>query len=929
MASQVLIIESDEESLERFGAAFREVGCTVVSARDGETALAEVKSHTPGLILLSAELRGVRSGYTVCKTLKRDPATASIPVFIMSATATPQIFDEHRRLPTRADEYFTKPVDLGALIAAAGRYLEMLGSASPARSPRPSSDAGFENFEADLDAMLSNAGFDSFDDLELEEVDASGFDEFDQDASVELSEASDPAPTVVPAVYDRRRAKATDDHATFGTHVVDEDAGTSPPPSVDSAPSAVDESDTHTPLVETPQPAGTTTRASASLPAAGPARSEKLLRDRLNEADAELIRLKDEHYRAQKLQNEAVARATSAESDVGALRVRAGAAEAELVAVGAQVAGLAEAARQGAAAAAEVARLTTELEETRTAMITADAKRDEAEARAASVTSDLASSRAEGSSRRIEFEAIRAALSSTTAELDAVRGIVNEQREQLRDAESEISGMRDELANAIGQTTQQSEALSASNSELTAARAESASKDGVIAQAEQALAEVQARLGEGVASIDALTASLDESTSELATLRTELRTTRATLDSALAQGVHAADELNAKSAQLDAIRAEFDGSNAEVAAARAELEAVRSDLEERNDELERTVALSAANEARVANLGAEQAASQQVIAQQQSLLGEQQGELAALEARGTELTAQLSAIETALAASTETTASRDLRIAELEESLAARVQRIEELVNSQSVLVTQLNDAREALDTVSRELGTSDNRARQLQDERARIEASNRKLSEELAAVRAATEAENQALTEANRRARTHYESRVQQLVDKVSAADLLIVALRNDRDALYRHAEGLAEVVQSRQQYFEHVAGEVARVSRLFSTVDPLPPLSPPAGESDSVAAVYRDIAVENAPDTSGGYRAAPPLAAAGDVPSPDRAEELTGNHAAIAVGTEPSAESLVETLVDDDFADDDFSGEIKLDGLALDDSDPGSNSP
>ena len=89
MAPTVLIIESDEHSLEAMSRAFVSHGAEVSTARDGEAGYASAESTSPDLIVLSVELRGGASGYTVCKKLKRSDAVKDIPVFIVSATATP------------------------------------------------------------------------------------------------------------------------------------------------------------------------------------------------------------------------------------------------------------------------------------------------------------------------------------------------------------------------------------------------------------------------------------------------------------------------------------------------------------------------------------------------------------------------------------------------------------------------------------------------------------------------------------------------------------------------------------------------------------------------------------------------------------------------------------------------------------------------
>jgi CheY-like chemotaxis protein len=77
----------------------------------------------PNLVLLDVNLPGL-SGDAVLEQIREDPATASIPVAILSADATPAQIERLRTLG--AQHYFTKPIDVTRLLqlfddVAAGR----------------------------------------------------------------------------------------------------------------------------------------------------------------------------------------------------------------------------------------------------------------------------------------------------------------------------------------------------------------------------------------------------------------------------------------------------------------------------------------------------------------------------------------------------------------------------------------------------------------------------------------------------------------------------------------------------------------------------------------------------------------------------------------------------------------------------------------
>lgn len=78
----------------------------VVAARNGHEALALTQSEQPDLILLDMVMPG-RSGRDVLAALRRDPATAAIPVIVL--TARTQTADRQAMLHAGADHYLTKP----------------------------------------------------------------------------------------------------------------------------------------------------------------------------------------------------------------------------------------------------------------------------------------------------------------------------------------------------------------------------------------------------------------------------------------------------------------------------------------------------------------------------------------------------------------------------------------------------------------------------------------------------------------------------------------------------------------------------------------------------------------------------------------------------------------------------------------------------
>jgi len=88
-------------------------GVEVVAAMQGRLGLELAREHHPVLVLLDLHLPDM-SGEQVLQRLRDDPATASIPVVIVSADATPG--QTRRLLSAGAAAYLSKPIDVSELL---------------------------------------------------------------------------------------------------------------------------------------------------------------------------------------------------------------------------------------------------------------------------------------------------------------------------------------------------------------------------------------------------------------------------------------------------------------------------------------------------------------------------------------------------------------------------------------------------------------------------------------------------------------------------------------------------------------------------------------------------------------------------------------------------------------------------------------------
>lgn len=106
--SKILVVEDDPLNMELVSDLLAVHGYTVLQAATGQAALALAAQEQPNLILMDIGLPGM-DGLTACRALKADPATAAIPVVVLTSYAMRG--DEEKILAAGCNGYITKPID--------------------------------------------------------------------------------------------------------------------------------------------------------------------------------------------------------------------------------------------------------------------------------------------------------------------------------------------------------------------------------------------------------------------------------------------------------------------------------------------------------------------------------------------------------------------------------------------------------------------------------------------------------------------------------------------------------------------------------------------------------------------------------------------------------------------------------------------------
>jgi len=114
MREKILIVEDEKDIIKMLEYNLKKEGFKVIDARDGEDALDLAVREFPDIILLDLMLPGM-DGLEVCRALKKESKTTSIPIIML--TAKSQESDKVVGLELGADDYITKPFSPRELIA--------------------------------------------------------------------------------------------------------------------------------------------------------------------------------------------------------------------------------------------------------------------------------------------------------------------------------------------------------------------------------------------------------------------------------------------------------------------------------------------------------------------------------------------------------------------------------------------------------------------------------------------------------------------------------------------------------------------------------------------------------------------------------------------------------------------------------------------
>ena len=123
---KVIIVDDDRDTREMLTLALELEGFDVGQAANGLRLISAMHVDRPDVILLDVMMSWI-DGFELCRAVKKNDEFRDIPVIFISAKKTAT--DIRTGLAAGASDYFSKPIDMGRLLA---RIAQLIGPAAPA-----------------------------------------------------------------------------------------------------------------------------------------------------------------------------------------------------------------------------------------------------------------------------------------------------------------------------------------------------------------------------------------------------------------------------------------------------------------------------------------------------------------------------------------------------------------------------------------------------------------------------------------------------------------------------------------------------------------------------------------------------------------------------------------------------------------------------
>ena len=119
---KLLVIDDEKDFVEMLSERLEAKGFDIVKAFNGKEGIEKAHSEKPDLVILDVIMPEM-DGYSVCRKLKLEGDFKKTPVIMLTAKFQPNDVEFGKKMG--ADAYFTKPLELDALLHKVNALLRM------------------------------------------------------------------------------------------------------------------------------------------------------------------------------------------------------------------------------------------------------------------------------------------------------------------------------------------------------------------------------------------------------------------------------------------------------------------------------------------------------------------------------------------------------------------------------------------------------------------------------------------------------------------------------------------------------------------------------------------------------------------------------------------------------------------------------------
>ncbi len=118
----ILVVDDQPQNIELLEALLVTEGYEILRAEDGEEAMKTIRENTVDLVLLDVMMPKI-DGFEVCRRIKGDERLRNIPVVMITALSEKE--DRIKGIEAGAEDFITKPIDKGEVLARVRTLLKM------------------------------------------------------------------------------------------------------------------------------------------------------------------------------------------------------------------------------------------------------------------------------------------------------------------------------------------------------------------------------------------------------------------------------------------------------------------------------------------------------------------------------------------------------------------------------------------------------------------------------------------------------------------------------------------------------------------------------------------------------------------------------------------------------------------------------------